>query len=520
MIKLTIDGKDIKVAEGTMVLKAAEALGIEIPTMCYKEGFHCHPSCMVCLVKDAKSGKFVPSCAMPVSENMQIIASDEDVKQARRDALELLLSDHVGDCDAPCRIGCPAYMNIPLMNRLIAKGDFEQANRVVKEEIAIPHILGYICPAPCEKVCRRNTVDTTISICQLKKFVSAKDLGNGREYFPEKNQSSGKKVAIIGSGPAGLSAAFHLLKAGHECIIYDKNELAGGNLRYETMHKALPAEVLDSEIEYLISYGAKFILNSQIKQNEFEKLVADYDAVLIASGTNPDFDLNVKMGEKGISVYPDTYETSITKVFACGGAVKTLKMAVRALAQAKGAAHSIEAFLNGSKIEKIHRQFNSKFGKLAEEEFDEYLKEAPNKENKKVVDRLEAYTIEDAQNEAERCMHCDCRKMDNCKLRVHSDKYQVDRRKYLLGDRQKVSKFFKQDVIVYEPEKCIKCGLCVEITSRKKEEVGFTHIGRGFDVRIKAPFGKSIDKALTTTAIECAEACPTGAISKVVTNSK
>lgn len=517
MIKLSIDGREISVAEGTTVLGAAKALGIEIPTMCYKEGFHCHPSCMVCLVKDDRSGKFIPSCAMPVSEDMEIRASDQDVLEARKEALELLLSDHVGDCDAPCRTACPAYMNIPLMNRLIAKGDFEQANKVVKEEIAIPHILGYICSAPCEKVCRRNTVDQTISICQLKKFVAAKDLSNENVYFPEKERKSGKKVAIIGSGPAALAAAFHLLKAGHDCILFDKNEMAGGSLRYQEMDKKLPLEVLDSEIQYLKSYGAEFKLNLTINQEVFEKmLLADFDAILVATGVDSEIKLPVDMSEKGININPDTFQTSIPKVFACGSAVRQLKMAVRAVAHGKGAAYSIHAFLNGDKIEKIHRVFNSKFGKLAEEEFDEYLKEAPNKGSKEVVDTLEVFSEKEAQKEAERCMHCDCRKLDNCKLRIHSDTYKADRRKYLLGDRQKVNKFFKQDVIVYEPEKCIKCGLCVEITSRRKEEVGFTHIGRGFDVRIKAPFGKSIEEALTSTAEECAEACPTGAISKVI----
>lgn len=516
MVKLTIDGREIKAAEGTMVLKAAEALGIEIPSMCYKEGYHCHPSCMVCLVKDERSSKLLPSCALPVSENMKIITADEEVMEARKQALELLLSDHVGDCDAPCRIGCPAYMNIPLMNRLIAKGDFEQALAVVKEEIAIPHILGYICPAPCEKVCRRNTVDTSISICQLKKFVAAKDLNSKNIHFPEKKKSSGKRVAIIGSGPAGLAGAFHLLKSGHDCVIYDKNELAGGNLRYEQMNKQLPMEILDSEIEYLKLYGAVFELNTKINKEIFEKtLLVDFDAILIASGTNPELSFPIDMGEKGISIHPDTFETSMPKVFACGGAVKNLKMAVRAVAQAKGAAHSIQAFLNGEKSDKIHRVFNSKFGKLAEEEYEVYLKEAPNKGDKEVAETLEPYSVEDVQKEADRCMHCDCRKMDNCKLRIHSDNYQADRRKFLLGERHKVTKFFKQDVIVYEPEKCIKCGLCVEITSRKKEEIGFTHIGRGFDVQIKAPFGKSIEEALTSTAEECADACPTGAISIV-----
>lgn len=168
MIKLKIDGKEIEVADGSTVIQAAKELGIEIPTMCYLEGagFHNHPSCMLCLVKDSKAGKLKPSCALPAANGMDIITNDEEIKNARKDALELLMSDHVGDCEAPCTLGCPAGMNIPLMNRLIAKGQYDEALKVVKEDIAIPHVLGYICPAPCEKF-----VDETV-LTPRCRFVS------------------------------------------------------------------------------------------------------------------------------------------------------------------------------------------------------------------------------------------------------------------------------------------------------------------------------------------------------------
>jgi ferredoxin len=184
MLKLKIDNKEITVKEGTTVLHAAESAGIEIPSMCFMEGYSNHPSCMVCLVKDNNSGQLYPSCATRVVEGMEIISNDEEVHEARREALELLLSDHVGDCEAPCRYGCPAFMNIPLMNRLIGNGRFEEAIKVVKDHIALPLVLGYICPAPCEKVCRRKPIDDTVSICQLKKYVAAVDLEKEKPYYP------------------------------------------------------------------------------------------------------------------------------------------------------------------------------------------------------------------------------------------------------------------------------------------------------------------------------------------------
>lgn len=521
MIKLKIDGKEIEIAEGTTVIQAAKALGIQIPTMCYLEGagFHNHPSCMLCLVKDGNSGRLKPSCALPAADGMDIITNDEEIKNARKDALELLMSDHVGDCEAPCTLGCPASMNIPLMNRLIAKGEYAEALKVVKEDIAIPHILGYICPAPCEKVCRRNSVDTPVQICQLKKFVAAEDSNGSDVYYPENQKKSGKKVAIVGSGPAGLSSAFYLLRAGHECVIYDQNEKAGGALRYEKMKKQLPVEVLDSEVEYLKRYGAELRLNTKLENSTIQDLRKNFDAIVLATGSNHKSKLTIddlETTDRGIKINPNTYESSISGIFALGSAVKSLSMAIRSAAQGKEVAASVHQFLAGEEFFKPLRMFNSKFGKLTEDEVQEYLKEAPNKEiQHKTFEELNPYQHEAAMDEANRCMHCDCRKIDNCSLRIHSDTYDVDRRKYLLGERQQLQKYFKQDVIVYEPEKCIKCGLCVEITATKKEKFGLTFIGRGFDVKIKAPFDKSMNEALTSTAIECAKACPTGAISLI-----
>lgn len=358
-----------------------------------------------------------------------------------------------------------------------------------------------------------------MQICQLKKFVAAEDLQASKIYYPEKRKNSGKKVAIIGSGPAGLSSAFYLLRAGHECVIFDQNEKAGGALRYEEMKKQLPLEVLDSEIKYLEDYGAKFQLATKVDGAKIKDLKSEFDAIILATGAMANNKLGfdeLELSDKGVKINPNTFETSIPGIFALGSAVKSLSMAIRSAAQGKEVAASVNQFLVGEEFFKPGRMFNSKFGKLNEDEVKEYLKEAPNKEiQDEIYEELNPYKHEAANKEADRCMHCDCRKIDNCALRIHSDTYDVDRRKYLLGERQQLQKIFKQDVIVYEPEKCIKCGLCVEITATKKEEFGLTFIGRGFDVKIKVPFDKSMNEGLSSTAIECAKACPTGAISLI-----
>ena len=520
MLQITIDNKTVKVPTGTTVFKAAEKLGISIPTMCFKEGYSNHPSCMVCLVKVLDTGQLQPSCALPVKDGMKISTNAPEVIIARREALELLLSDHVGDCEAPCRTTCPAFMDIPKMNRLIADKKFDLAIQVVKEDIALPYILGYICPAPCEKACRRSQVDKAISICKLKKFVASVDAQKNTPYFPKKQRATNKKVAIIGTGAAGLACAFYLLKDGHECVFFDKNEKAGGTLRYEISEEKLPSKILDYEIELIQKYGAKFILNKLITKDIFEnELRKEYDAIVFATGNftaSNITDFGFEKEKIGIKIDKNSYTVNNLGIFACGNIIRSRKLAVKSVAQGKETAFSVNLFLQGKEPIIPKRQFNSKFGKLFPSEIKEYLKETSIKSSdpSKIVGTIK--DNEDAILEAKRCMNCDCRKPSTCKLRLYSDEYQADRRKYMYGERKTIKKYFRHETIVYEPEKCIKCNLCVEITTKNNELIGLTAIGRGFEVEINVPFNKPINEALLKTAEECANNCPTGAISKKI----
>ncbi len=517
MIHLKIDHTDISVPEGTSVLEAARSAGLSIPSMCYKEGHENHPSCMMCVVKDQKTGNLFPSCAIKAVEGMELLNNDPDVYEARRDSLELLLSDHVGDCEAPCSLACPANMNIPLMNRHIASNNFPEALRVVKEEIALPYILGYICPAPCEKACRRKQIDNAVSVCLLKRFVAEEDEKSGINYLPVKEKINGKKIAIIGTGPAGLSAAYYLLQKGHSCILFDKNEQAGGALRYSIPESELPHEALDAEINRIRNFGAEFRLSKLIDKDVFEKEIKPaFDAIILATG-----DIAVdshllslfSVSKTGISLKEGTFETSEKGVFACGSIVRAQKMAIRASAQGKDAAISAGQFLNGKTLQKTERKFNSRFDKLSEPEFAEYLKEcAKNDRLAPARGLLAGFDRSEAMEEAARCMHCDCRKLDNCKLRNYSDEYKADRKKYSMGERKALVKYFEHELLVYEPEKCIRCGLCIDITVKNNELIGLTFMGRGFDVRMRVPFNSPISAGLTHTAVECVESCPTGAL--------
>ncbi len=518
MIKLRIDKQNIEVEKGKTVLKAAQQLGIKIPTMCFLEGYSNHPSCMLCVVKDVKTGKLFPSCAMPAQENMDIITFDEEIEIARREALELLLSDHVGDCEAPCRPSCPAFMNIPKMNRLIASGNFALAHKTVKEHIALPLVLGYICPAPCEKACRRTQIDDAVSICQLKKTVAIDDFQNNHSFLPEKKKKSGKKIAVIGSGPAGLASAFYILAEGHECDVYDKNEKIGGALAYEVLENQLPADVLLQEVELIKKYGAKFILNTEIDKNRFEKeLIPNYDAIILATGDyfgSKIENFGLEESKNGILVNKNNYATQKKGVFACGNIVRSRRMSVNAVAQGRIAAFSASKFVNSEDFTQPERMFNSKFGKLREAEIVQYQKEAITDARQKTENgKLGNLTFEQAVIEAKRCLHCDCRKADDCKLRIFSDQYNASQAKFAFIERKSLKKYFEHELIIYEPEKCIRCNLCVDIAQKDGEKIGLSSVKRGFRVEISVPFDKNMTQALQIVAIKCANACPTGALS-------
>ncbi len=513
---ITIDHTAIEVEQGMTVMQAAALKGIEIPSLCYLPGHSNHPSCMVCLVKDLDRGTLFPSCAMPVADGMNLSASAKEVMEARKEALELLLSDHVGDCEAPCRISCPAFMNIPLMNRLITANRNEEALRVVREEIALPLILGYICPAPCEKACRRKKVDEPVSICLLKRY-TAQDEAIRKTGLEVVSEKSGKQVAVIGTGPAGLAAAFYTLQQGHACTLFDKNEQAGGALRYRIPDDLLPKEMLDADIESIRALGGEFQLNYPVTGKKWDKeILPGFDAVILATGFSEEhpvdeFDLPILEYESVI--HKKSFASGKPGVFGCGSIISEQLLSVRSVAQGKKAALEADAYLSGETIPRRTPMFNSSIGPLKEEENKEYMQEASFEERTDPGSGyLTGFTQDEAIREAQRCMHCDCRKPVSCKLRRFSDQYGVNKRRFDAAERNQLTRNLQHDLVVYEPEKCIRCGLCVEITQKDGETLGLAYIGRGFDVRITVPFSKTMQEGLVKTAQSCVEGCPTGAL--------
>ncbi len=514
MAKLKIDNKEVEAAKGAVLMEVIRESGTDVPSMCYLKDAEHFTSCMVCVVKDRKTGKILPSCSMRAEEGMDIISMDDEVMEARRTALELLLSEHVGDCEAPCQISCPAHMDIPLMNRLLAQGKFAEALQVVKKDIALPSVLGRICSAPCEGACRRRSVDEAVSICLLKRFAGDKDMESEAPWQVSPAPGSGKKIALVGAGPAGLAAAYYLSLKGHHCQVIDRNIKPGGSLVKEVNEEELPAEVLQKEIDLIIAAGVEFILNTDVDARAFQKLVKEMDAVVVAAGKGNSGvkEWELPMQTRGVEAGAHTYQVEDSKVFVVGSALRPAKLAIRVLGQGKEVSFSVDQYLRKDEVRGEYKQFNSRFGKLVPAEYAEYLKES--REGKRLEPAVKAQGLspEQVMEEAARCLHCDCRDLENCSLRIYSDAYGADQKRFKSEERLTCTKQNKHDQIIYEPSKCIKCGICVRITEKYKDEFGLTFIGRGFEVVVGVPFGESTREGLKTAALEVADACPTGAL--------
>jgi NADPH-dependent glutamate synthase beta subunit-like oxidoreductase len=185
----------------------------------------------------------------------------------------------------PCKAACPAHIDIPGYLRMIAQGKADEANAIIREKVPFPGVLGRVCIHPCEDVCRRGEVNEAISICALKRF--AADGQNGLWKKETKMAvDTGKKVAVMGAGPAGLTAAFYLRKQGHTVTIFDSNDQPGGMMRYGIPGYRLPRDILNQEIKDILDSGIGFkpnrILGKDISLGQLE--AGGFDAVFLGVG--------------------------------------------------------------------------------------------------------------------------------------------------------------------------------------------------------------------------------------------
>ena len=306
-VGITIDGQDYLVPDGCTILEACRANGIVIPTLCNDDHLTPLGGCWLCVVEVDGHG-LVPSCDTRVWPGMVVHSDSQPVIAARKKRLEEFLAAHYGDCTAPCRLACPAGVDIQGYLALIARGQYRDAVALIKESIPMPAVIGRVCPHPCEEACRRNLVDQPLAICSLKRFAADRDFELGEDsYIPPVEPDSGYRVAIIGAGPAGLSAAFYLTRMGHAVEVFEALPKAGGMLRYGIPDYRLPQDVLDREIAAIERLGVKIKTGCALgKDITIQKLLKDgFNAVFIGVGAQRSQRINVD-GEELEGVLPGT----------------------------------------------------------------------------------------------------------------------------------------------------------------------------------------------------------------------
>lgn len=510
--RITIDGNPVDVAAGQTVLQAARALGVDIPTLCYLE--KCGPlnSCQVCLVKIG--GKLVPSCGTRAQPGMVVESETEEVHEARRTALELLFSDHVGDCLAPCHRLCPLGLNIPAMLRHIQTGNLAEAICTARGSLPLAGVLGRLCHHPCEQGCRRGNWDDPAAIRDMERFVTDRESEQSEPCRLPRKAPTRKTVAIIGAGPTGLAAAYYLARQGHTVTVVDRNPQAGGSLR-QVPPTELPREVLQREIRALESLGIEFKLGATLGTDvTIDGLSRGFDSILLTIGeTNPSRTDNLGLVLAGncLKVDPNTSLTPLPKVFAAGACAKPVKQLVRAMAEGRAVAECVHRFLSGQAVRRPEKPFSSIMGRLAPGELKQFLLGSSNAASVSPCDRCAGHNRQEAATESSRCLHCDCRSSGNCVLQHYAQVYGADASRFR-AERKSFVQEIQPGGVIFEPGKCILCGICVKLTELAREPLGLTFIGRGFDVRVSAPMNHTIEEGLQKVARECVHHCPTGAL--------
>ena len=284
---ITIDGLAVRAQEGDSILVAASKAGITIPAMCLDPRIKPTGECGLCVVELNGDPQAIKACQTKVCEGMQVVTDSPALTALRKPILNKYLSSHNAYCLPPCSHSCPAGIDIPGYLGLIAQKKYVEATALIKEKLPLPRIIGRVCPRPCESVCRRKQIDDEqpVAICSLKRFAADKAREIGAATQPKPKPSTGKRVAVVGAGPAGLTTAYFLALEGHKVTLLEAQEAAGGMLRYGIPPYRLPNQVLDDEINDILALGVELKTNQRLGRDYLlESLTASYDAVFISIG--------------------------------------------------------------------------------------------------------------------------------------------------------------------------------------------------------------------------------------------
>lgn len=285
--RIIIDGKSVDARPGDSILSAAKRANVEIPAMCADPRIKPTGTCDMCLVHLAGVDGPVKACMTEVADGMRIETESEALGARRRARLNRYLSDHNAYCQPPCQAACPAGIDVAGYIDLITKKKYVEATALIKEMLPLPGILGRVCPRPCEDPCRRVQIDgQPVAICALKRFAADKAAETGLPTQPTPKPATGKRVAVVGAGPAGLSAAYYLALEGHKVTLLEAEKEPGGTLRFGIPSYRLPNHVLDKEINDILALGVDLETNQKMGRDyQIDTLKEQgFDAVFLSIG--------------------------------------------------------------------------------------------------------------------------------------------------------------------------------------------------------------------------------------------
>ncbi|HSB82258.1 MAG TPA: molybdopterin-dependent oxidoreductase [Candidatus Methylomirabilis sp.] len=299
-VELVINGRKVAARPGQTILDVVrEGQLDEIPTLCHDPRLQPYGSCFLCVVEVKGSPRLLPACVTRVRDGMEVTTRSERITHVRKRALALLLSDHYADCVCPGQLACPAGVDVQGYISLARLGYYHEALALIRERNPLPVVCGRVCVRKCELQCRRNAVDEPVGINFIKRYVSQH--GDGREARSSPVAHTGKRVAIVGGGPAGLTCANYLALDGHSVTIFEALPALGGMLRYGIPEYRLPRAELDEEIDRILGLGVQVMSGRKLGRDfTLESLIQrdKFDAVFLAVGAP----LGKKLGVPGEEV--------------------------------------------------------------------------------------------------------------------------------------------------------------------------------------------------------------------------
>lgn len=499
MPTLTINGRSVSVPEDAFLLQAICQAGFQVPTLCSCSDRKPLSSCYLCAVQVEGHSALQPACSARARDGMIVTTDSPSVLLHRRIILEMLFSEHAGDCEAPCTLASPARLDIPRLLRYVQERNPKAAARILMASLPFPEIAGRSLMRSSEKACRRNSCDAAVGIGGVVSHLAR---SGAADTALSPAPTDAPAAAVLGAGPAGLAATAFLHMRGYRVTLF-------GTARHEdwtalTSDGTVPDNLLQNDISRITTRAAD---NNQsgIPVADFAQLqhfASDYAAVLLTAE-----------GARQMNIDPENQPHPEPPLFFDSHVLGD-KLGLPALcARVRETIRTLNQTVRSRTGETPPPAFNCSLGRLRDDSEKQQLLAGASAADEPVSAKTAeaSDSAEVAAEEARRCLHCDCRKADTCRLRRAADELAAARPKNA-ATRPALEIVRTEADIIFQPGKCIQCGRCIEITETEGEPVGLTWIGRGFDVRVSPPPGRTWSEALQKTAEQCAEACPTAAL--------